>query len=126
MNTITVIGNIGKEPDVRFNSAGKAIATFSVATTFGKDDNKQTTWHDVVCFGEQAEQIADNLVKGCRVIVVGRLNKDTYEAKDGTKRTKVEIVADDIGVSLRWPAKSAGKPAVRQVSTQALDEEQPF
>ena len=126
MNTITVIGNIGKEPDVRFNSAGKAIATFSVATTFGKDDNKQTTWHDVVCFGEQAEQIADNLVKGCRVIVVGRLNKDTYEAKDGTKRTKVEIVADDIGVSLRWPAKSAGKPAVRQVSAQALDEEQPF
>jgi single-strand DNA-binding protein len=126
VNTITVIGNIGKEPDVRFNSAGKAIATFSVATTFGKDDNKQTTWHDVVCFGEQAEQIADNLVKGCRVIVVGRLNKDTYEAKDGTKRTKVEIVADDIGVSLRWPAKSAGKPAVRQVSTQALDEEQPF
>jgi len=126
MNTITVIGNVGKEPEVRFNSAGKAIATFSVATTFGKDDNKQTTWHDVVCFGEQAEQIADNLTKGCRVIVVGRLNKDSYETKDGTKRTKVEIVADDIGVSLRWPAKSAGTPVFRHAASQALPEEQPF
>lgn len=126
MNTITIIGNVGKEPEVRFNSAGKAIATFSVATTYGKDDNKQTTWHDVVCFGEQAEQIADNLTKGVRVIVIGRFNKDSYEAKDGTKRTKVEIIADDIGVSLRWANKSAVKPVSSRSGRQELPEEQPF
>lgn len=122
MNSITVIGNVGKDPVVRFTGQGKAITKFSVATSTGKDDNKRTVWHDVVCFDEQAERVADEVTKGTRVVVVGRLNKEQYETKDGEKRTSVEIVADDVAVSLRWRGGSSTSSA-RAIS---VEDEQPF
>ena len=123
MNTITVIGNVGKDPVVRFTGQEKAVTTFSVATSTGKDDNKRTVWHDVVCFDEQAERVADEIVKGTRVVVVGRLNKESYEGKDGQQRTKVEIVADDVAVSMRWRNSSSPSSSAR---ASIVDDEQPF
>lgn len=104
MNTFTVAGNVGRDPELRITASGMQVAKFSVADTTGKDDTKRTTWHDIVVFGDQAEHVAESVGKGQRVIVWGRVQKDTYENKDGEKRTKVEIIADEVALSVRWAA----------------------
>jgi single-strand DNA-binding protein len=84
-----------------------------VADTTGKDDQKRTVWHDVVAFDEQAENVAAEVSKGTRVVVTGRLNKEPFEGKDGVKRVSVEVIADEVGVSLRWGGdrkRDAGPP----------------
>lgn len=115
MNTITVIGNVGKNPEIRYSKAGKPIAKFSVADTRGKDDTKQTVWHNIVVFDEQAENVADQVKKGSRVLVVGRLTKEKYTAKDGTEREAVEIIADDVCLSLKWGNRT-NSPRVEALS----------
>jgi single-strand DNA-binding protein len=72
MNNITIAGNIGKNPELKYSGNNLAILKFSVADTSGKDDNKKTTWHDIVVFGEQAENVAEKAGQGTRVVVVGR------------------------------------------------------
>ena len=104
MNTITVSGNVGREPELKYSASGTAVVKFSVADTTGKDDNKKTVWHDVVVFKEQAENVAASVKKGSRVIVTGRLDKSDYTGKDGVKKQRVEIIADDVSISLRWAA----------------------
>lgn len=127
MNNITVIGNVGKDPEIRYTSAGKAVVTFGVADTRGKDEDKQTQWHNVVCFDQQAENVAAQVSKGSRVIVIGRLNKVSFEAKDGTKKEKVEIVADEVCLSVRFKAPDTySKPAVQADVFHSLEDEEPF
>lgn len=112
MNNITVTGNVGRDPELKYTAGSMAVLKFSVADTRGKDDKKQTSWHDVVVFGEQAESVAAQVSKGTRVIVTGRIQVDNYEKKDGTKAKKVEIVADEIGLSVRFandPVKAVAK-----------------
>jgi single-strand DNA-binding protein len=104
MNTITVSGNVGRDPELKYSASGTAVVKFSVADTTGKDDNKKTVWHDVVVFKEQAENVAASIKKGSRVIVTGRLDKSDYTGKDGVKKQRVEIIADDVSISLRWAA----------------------
>ena len=118
MNTITVIGNVGRDPELRIAPSGMQVVKFSVADTIGKDDDKKTTWHDIVVFGDQAENVVESVKKGSRVIVIGRISKDTYE-KDGEKRTKVEVVAQDVAVSLRWGTTAS-------VSREQIAPEDPF
>lgn len=113
MNTITIIGNVGGDPELRFAASGKAVVKFSVADTRGKDEQKQTQWHRVVAFDEQAENVAAQVQKGARVLVTGRLNIDKYTDKEGVERTSYEIVADDVCLSLRW------KPRENQQQTAA-------
>ena len=102
MNNITVIGNVGRDPEMRFSNGGMAILKFSVADTTGKDEKKKTSWHDIVVFGEQAQNVVEHVKKGSRVVVVGRLSAETYEKKDGTKAKKVEIIADEVAVSAKY------------------------
>lgn len=104
MNQITVTGNVTKDPELRYTANGKAIATFSIATSHGKDDKKQTTFHDIKVFNEMAENVGRSINKGCRVTVVGRLEKSTYERKDGGKGMAIDIIADEVALSLRWKA----------------------
>ena len=104
MNTITISGNVGRDPELKYSASGTAVVKFSVADTTGKDDNKKTVWHDVVVFKEQAEHVAASVKKGSRVIVTGRLDKSEYTGKDGTKKQRVEVIADDVSISLRWSA----------------------
>jgi len=127
MNNITVIGNIGKDPELRYTQNGKAVVTFGVADTRGKDDNKETQWHNVVCFEQQAENVVAQLTKGSRVVVMGRLNKSSFVGKDGTKKEKVEIVADDVCISLRY-APNGDKPAPRgpSIVQSTFADEDPF
>jgi single-strand DNA-binding protein len=101
-NNITFTGKLGQEPELRFTPSGMAVAEFSVADTYGKDDKKKTTWHNCVAFGQLAENICGSLRKGYTVIVTGRYEQDEYTKKDGTKGKTVKVIVEECGPSLRW------------------------
>lgn len=107
-STITIVGGLGRDPEIRYTATGRAVATLGVAVSRRWMDRKsnewqeQTSWFDVVVWGDMAENVSDTLSKGTRVIVTGRLEQRSWENEQGEKRSKVEIVADEIGVSLRW------------------------
>jgi single-strand DNA-binding protein len=107
-NSVTIVGNVTRDPELRFTSSGQATATFGVAVN-RKWQNRQTneweeqvSYFNVVAWRELAENAAESLTKGARVIVDGRLEQRSWETPDGEKRTVIEIVADEIGPSLRW------------------------
>lgn len=107
-SSITIVGGLGRDPEIRYTAAGRAVATLGVAVSRRWMDRKsnewqeQTSWFDVVVWGDMAENVSDTLSKGARVIVTGRLEQRSWENEQGEKRSKVEIVAEEIGVSLRW------------------------
>jgi single-strand DNA-binding protein len=103
MNNITIVGRVGRDPELRFTNDGKPIANFSVATDYGRDDNKKTSWHNVTVFGSLAENVVKSINKGARVICVGRLDVSEYE-KDGEKKKKYELICDAVGLELRFDA----------------------
>jgi single-strand DNA-binding protein len=129
MNTITISGNVGRDPELKYSASGTAVVKFSVADTTGKDDNKKTVWHDVVVFKEQAEHVAASVKKGSRVIVTGRLDKSEYTGKDGVKKQRVEVIADDVSISLRWSAYGDDNninTAKDLLNATDVDDEEPF
>lgn len=111
MNHITVTGNVGRDPEMRFSNGGMAILKFSIGDTSGKDEKKKTSWHDIVVFGDQAQNVVEHVKKGSRVMVMGRLSAETYEKKDGTKAKKVEIIADEIAISVKYSRDNINKLA---------------
>lgn len=103
-NNITIAGKVGQDPELRFTPGGMAVLTFSVADTYGKDDKKKTTWHNITVFSKLAENVANTIAKGSTVIIVGRYEQDEFTKKDGTKGKSVKVIADEVGVSCRWNA----------------------
>lgn len=103
-NHITVHGKVGQDPEMRYTPSGMAVVTFSVADTYGKDDKKKTTWHNITVFGQLGENTVASIHKGDTVMVSGRYEQDEYTKKDGTKGKSVKLIADEVGVSLRWNA----------------------
>jgi len=101
-NHITINGKVGQEPELRYTQGGMAVLTFSVADTYGKDDKKKTTWHNVTVFSKLAENVANTIAKGSTVIVVGRYEQDEFTKKDGTKGKSLKLIADEVGASCRW------------------------
>lgn len=106
--SVTLIGNVTRDPELRFTPGGQAVANFGVAVN-RRWQNKQTTaWEestsffDVVCWGELGENVSESIGRGTRVIVTGRLEQRSWETEGGEKRSKVEVVADDVGPALRW------------------------
>jgi single-strand DNA-binding protein len=106
---ITVIGNLTGDPELRFTPAGAAVANFTVASTPRTFDRQANEWKDgetlfMRCsiWREAAENVAESLTKGMRVIVQGRLVQRSYETREGEKRTVVELQVDEIGPSLRY------------------------
>jgi single-strand DNA-binding protein len=107
-NTVTVIGNVTREPELRFTNTGQALASFGLAWN-RKWQNRQTgqqeeqvSFFDVTCWGQLGENVAESVQKGSRVIVYGRLDQRSWETQDGEKRSKVEIIADEVAPSLKW------------------------
>ncbi len=107
-NAVTVAGNVTRDPELRFTPSGQANATFGLAVN-KRWQNKQTqewqeatSFFDVVVWGDMAEHVSESLPKGTRAIVTGRLEQRSWETKEGDKRSKVEIVAEEVGPSLRW------------------------
>lgn len=107
-NDVTLVGNITRDPELRFTASGQATASFGLAVNRVWTDRQTNekreavSFFDVVCWREQAENASESLTKGMRVIVTGRLEQRTWETDAGEKRSKVEVVADEIGPSLRW------------------------
>lgn len=113
-NSITVVGNATRDPELRFTPAGQAVARFGVAVNRrwqGRDGQWQenVSFFDVVSWREMAENVSESIVKGMRVIVSGRLEQRSYETKDGEKRNVFEIVADEVGPSLKWASAEVQK-----------------
>jgi len=105
---ITVVGNLVADPELRFTASGQPVATFRVASTPRVRDNASGEWKDgdslfLTCnvWRQAAENVAESLQRGMRVIVTGRLKQRNYETKEGEKRTVYEIEVDDVGPSLR-------------------------
>ncbi len=106
--SITIIGNLVSDPELRFTPSGQAVATFRVASTPRYLDKGSNEWKDgeglflsVNVWRQMAENCAESLSKGSRVIVSGRLKQRSYETREGEKRTVYEIEADEVGPSLR-------------------------
>lgn len=101
VNKVILVGNLGKDPEVRFTPSGKAVAKFPVATSerwTDQDGNRQerTEWHNVVVWGKQAEACGQYLAKGRQVFVEGSIRSRQYDDKDGNKRYFTDIVARDV------------------------------
>ena len=107
-NTIIVAGNLTREPEIRYTREGQATAQLGVAVNRRWQDRTTAEWQemtsffDVVCWRDLAENVALTLSKGMRVVVSGRLEQRSWETDEGEHRSKVEIVADEIGPSLRY------------------------
>lgn len=102
-NTVIVVGNITRDPELRFTPSGAAVATFGLAWNLRSTDGEEkTSFFDVTCWRQLAENVAESLTKGMRVTVYGRLDQRSWETQEGEKRSKVEIVADEVAPSLKW------------------------
>jgi single-strand DNA-binding protein len=106
-NTVTVVGNVTRDPELRFTPSGAAVATFGLAwnrksTNARGEAEEQVSFFDVTCWRQLAENVAESLSKGTRVVVYGRLEQRSWETGDKERRSKVEIIADDVAPSLRW------------------------
>jgi single-strand DNA-binding protein len=112
---VTIIGRLTKDPDLRFTPSGDAVASFSVAVNERiKDGNEwkdgEPSYYEVKAWRKLAEQTAETLTKGNRVVVTGKMKIDKYEAKDGTTRYSTVVTADDIGKSILFSEQGAPMP----------------
>jgi len=145
---ITVIGNLTADPELRFTPAGAAVANFTVASTPRKFNKNTNEWEDdetlfLRCniWREAAENVAESLTRGVRIIVQGRLKQRSFETREGEKRTVVELEVDEVGPSLksatakvnkttRGNGSGASRPQQRggedPWGSNARDEEAPF
>ena len=106
--TTTIIGNLTRDPEIRYTRDGQATTQLGVAVNRRWQNRETQEWEeatsffDVICWRDLAENVALSLTKGVRVVVTGRLEQRSWETEEGERRTKVEIVADEVGPSLRF------------------------
>jgi single-strand DNA-binding protein len=114
-NAVTLVGNVTRDPELRFTPSGQATATFGLAVNRRWQNRQTQEWEeatsffDVVCWREMAENAAESLGRGSRIIVSGRLEQRSWETPDGDRRSKIEVIADEIGPSLRWATAQVTK-----------------
>ncbi len=139
VNKAILVGNLGKDPELRYTPSGKAVASFSLATSerwTGQDGQKQesTTWHNIVIWGRQAETAKEYLAKGRQVYIEGRISNRSYDDKDGNKRYISEVVAQNIQfLGSRGDQRPAAEPGEKPDAsppppgeTGADDDDLPF
>ena len=145
INRVNISGNLGRDPELRTTASGTQILSFSVAVTDRQKDKSTgewtdyTNWADCIVFGNRATALADMLRKGSKVAVEGKLRYSSWEAKDGTKRSKLEVVVDEVefmsrdGGAYQHPAPqpeqqpfNAAAPAIASPAAAVYDEDIPF
>jgi single-strand DNA-binding protein len=105
-SSVTIVGNLTRDPELRYTPNGAAVATFGVAVNrrWQNRDSQQweeaTSFFNVTCWRDLAQNVSETLEKGSRVLVTGRLEQRSWETQDGEKRSVIEIVADEVGPSL--------------------------
>ncbi len=116
-NSVTLVGNITDDPELRFTAGGQAMARFTLAVNRRWQNRgsgeweEETSYFDCTCWREQAENAAESLKKGTRVLVAGRLRQRKWETPEGDKRSIVGIEVDEVGPSLRWATASVERNA---------------
>ena len=149
-NTVTLVGNATRDPELRYTAGGAATASFGLAVNRRWQNRQTQEWEEqvsffnVVAWREMAENIGESITKGTRVVVTGRLEQRSWETPQGEKRTVVEVVADEIGPSLRWATAAVkrnersgagsggfdggggGSPRPAPNTPPAYDDEEPF
>jgi single-strand DNA-binding protein len=125
--TITIVGNLVNNPELRFTPSGAAVANFTVASTPRKFDKQSGGWTDgdatfMRCniWRQYAENVAESLTKGARVVVTGQLKQRSYTTKEGEKRTVIEMDVDEVGPSLRYATAKVNKADRNGVSEQGV------
>jgi single-strand DNA-binding protein len=114
-NYVTLVGNVTRDPELRFTPSGQATANFGLAVNRSWQNRQTQAWEeatsffDIVCWASLAENASESIRKGTRLLVTGRLEQRSWETGEGEKRTKVEVIADEIGPSLRWASAQVTK-----------------
>lgn len=106
-STLTISGSLGRDPELRYTTGGRAVCQFTVAVSHryksGDEWQEETAWVDCTAWAELGEHVAQSCSKGTRVVVSGRLKQDEWTDRETQqKRSKLAVVADDVGVSLKW------------------------
>lgn len=115
-STMTIVGNSTREPEVRYTASGLPTISFGVAVNRkipgrnGEPATDAVSFFNVVAYGSLAENVGQSVPKGTRVVVTGRLDQRTWETGTGDRRTTYELVADEVGVALRWANVKVEKP----------------
>ena len=129
MNTVTIAGNLTRDPEIRYTRDGQATVTFGLAVNRRWQNRQTSQWEestsffDVVAWRELAENVALSLTKGARVTVSGRLEQRSWETDDGERRSRVELVADDIGASLRFATAEVQRTQRQAAEAEAHEAE---
>jgi len=147
-NTVTLVGNVTRDPELRYTPNGQTVASFGLAVNRRWQNRQTQEWEEQVSFFDikawagLAENVAESIQRGTRVIVTGRLEQRSWETDNNEKRSKVEVVADEIAPSLRWataqvqkiersagqggssPASGGGRPVANEPAP--YDGEEPF
>jgi len=117
-NTITLVGNLTRDPELRFTANGRAVASFGIAVGRRYQVNgewqEQTSYFNVTAWGDLGENAAASLSKGTRVVVTGRLEQREYTTREGDKRTAIDVIADELGPSLRWATAQVERTARKE------------
>ncbi|MHB1910625.1 MAG: single-stranded DNA-binding protein [Acidimicrobiales bacterium] len=130
-NTVTITGNLTRDPELRFTPSGQATTSFGIAVNrrwLNRDDNnwqESTSFFDVVAWRELAENATQSLARGTRVTVTGRLEQRSWETAEGQKRSKVEINASDIATSLAWATANVTKNERKAPEASTVNEDEP-
>lgn len=128
VNKVILIGNLGKDPDLRYTPSGQAVATFSLATNDRYKDKdgqmvERAEWHNIVVWGKQAETTKEYLKKGRQIFVEGRIAYRTYDDREGNKRYITEVVAQRIQFLGRREETPETVPAEPDMEAPASEEE---
>jgi single-strand DNA-binding protein len=119
-NSVTLVGNVTKDPELRYTTGGRGVASFGLAVNRRYQVNgewqEQVSFFNIVAWGDLGENAAASLNKGNRVIVTGRLEQRSYETREGEKRSVTEVIADELGPSLRW-----AQAQIERISRDAAD-----
>ena len=114
-NTVTLVGNVTRDPEIRYTPSGQTVATFGLAVNRRWQNRQNNEWEeqvsffDVKCWSQMAENVSESIPRGTRVVVTGRLEQRSWENDNGEKRSKIEVVADEIAPSLRWATAQVQK-----------------
>ena len=109
-NTVSLVGNVTRTPELRFTQGGAAVCSFGVAwNQKNQQGEDKAHFFDVTCWRDLAENVAESVTTGMRVVVYGRLDYRTWDGANGEKRTAIQIVADDVSPSLKWATANIEK-----------------
>lgn len=139
-STVTLVGNLTRDPELRYTTGGRGVASFGLAVNRRYQVNgewqEQTSFFPVVAWGTLGENLAASVTKGTRLMVTGRLEQRSWETLEGEKRSVIEVVADEAGPSLRWAQATVEKAERSKPSSQEQaapgrdpvygDDEEPF